>query len=89
MRAGLTVRVEVGKKGVVVIPKAIRDLVGVKEGDLLRVSVVDGKIVLEPEKRVDVDEIRRATEEHRRRVSYARRAELGEMAGVSLEEEFD
>ena len=85
----MTVKVEVGKKGVVVIPKAIRDLVGVKEGDLLRVSVVDGKIVLEPERRVDVNEIRRAMEEHRRRISYARQAKLGELAGVSLEEEFD
>ena len=85
----MTVRVEVGKKGVVVIPKAVRDLVGVKEGDLLRVSVQDGKIVLEPERRVDVDEIRRAMEEHKKRISYARQAELGDLAGVSLEEEFD
>ena len=85
----MTVKVEVGKKGVVVIPKAIRDLVGVKEGDILRVSVVDGKIVLEPERRVDVNELRRAMEEHRRRVSYARQAKLGELANVSLEEEFE
>ena len=85
----MTVKVEVGKKGVVIIPKAIRDLAGVKEGDMLRVSVVDGKIVLEPERRVDVNEIRRAMEEHRRRISYARQAKLGELAGVSLEEELD
>lgn len=85
----MTVKVEVGKKGVVVIPKAIRDLVGVKEGDLLRVSVVDGKIVLEPERKVDISELMKAMEEHRKRVSYARQAKLGELAGVSLEEEFD
>ena len=31
----MTVRVEVGKKGLIAIPKAIRDLVGIKDGTYL------------------------------------------------------
>jgi transcriptional regulator, AbrB family len=39
--------VEVGKKGYVIIPKNIRDLLGIKEGDKLTLNVYDGKIILE------------------------------------------
>jgi len=40
--------VVVGKKHVVVIPAKIRKIVGVKEGDLLKVRVEGNSIVLEP-----------------------------------------
>ncbi|MEX2705156.1 MAG: AbrB/MazE/SpoVT family DNA-binding domain-containing protein [Candidatus Freyrarchaeum guaymaensis] len=40
--------VVVGKKHVLVIPARIRKRVGVKEGDLLRIRVEGGSIVLEP-----------------------------------------
>jgi len=46
--------VEVGKKGYVIIPKGIRDLLGIKEGDKLTLNVYDGKIILEPERKVDL-----------------------------------
>jgi len=38
---------KVGKKYVVVIPSKIRKALGVKEGDLLRVKLESGRIVLE------------------------------------------
>lgn len=41
--------VVVRRKGVIVIPKAIRDALGIEEGDALRVSVEEGKIVLRKE----------------------------------------
>ena len=41
--------VVVRKKGIIVIPKAIRDALGIEEGDALRVSVEEGKIVLRKE----------------------------------------
>ena len=38
----------VGKKGYVIIPKSIRELVGIKEGDVLTLTVENGRIVLKP-----------------------------------------
>jgi len=40
--------VKVHKKGVVVIPKSIRDALGIIEGTLLEVRVENNKIVFEP-----------------------------------------
>jgi AbrB family looped-hinge helix DNA binding protein len=39
----------VRKRGVVVIPKSIREALGIGEGDVLRVSVEEGKIILSKE----------------------------------------
>jgi AbrB family looped-hinge helix DNA binding protein len=40
--------VKVHKKGVVVIPKSIRDALGIVEGTLLEIRIEDNKIVLKP-----------------------------------------
>ena len=53
----MTLRVEVGKKGYIIIPKSVRDLVGIKEGDILILTVVGDKIVLEPERKVNIREV--------------------------------
>jgi AbrB family looped-hinge helix DNA binding protein len=39
----------VRKRGVIVIPKSIREALGIEEGDMLRVSVEEGKIILSKE----------------------------------------
>ncbi len=39
---------KVGKKRVIVIPKVIAESVGLKEGQKIRIKVVDNKIVIEP-----------------------------------------
>jgi len=39
----------VRKRGVIVIPKTIREELGIEEGDTLRVSVKEGKIILSKE----------------------------------------
>ncbi|ABP95466.1 MULTISPECIES: AbrB/MazE/SpoVT family DNA-binding domain-containing protein [Metallosphaera] len=85
----MTLRVEVGKKGYMIIPKNVRDLLGINEGDFLELRVENGKIVLEKERKVDLEEVERKFEEHERRIAYARRASLGDLKGVVLEEEFD
>jgi len=41
--------VVVRRKGVIVIPKAVREALGIEEGDLLKVSVEEGRIVLRKE----------------------------------------
>jgi len=48
---------KVGKKGVIVLPKAFREKIGIEEGDEVLVEVVDDTIVLKPLKPriVDVD----------------------------------
>ncbi len=81
---------EVGKKGYIIIPKDIRDLLGIKEGDKLILNVYDGKIILEPERKVDINEILKRLEEHYAKISsYAKSAKLGDLLYSSLEEEFD
>ena len=85
----MTLKVEVGKKGYVIIPKSIRDLVGIKEGDVLILRVADGKIILEPERKVDLESLRKHLEGHKEKISYAKKAKLGELANISLEEEFE
>jgi len=47
----LTIRVKVGKKGYIVLPKLVRELVGIKENEELILRVEEGRVVLEPEKR--------------------------------------
>ncbi|ESQ24186.1 MAG: looped-hinge helix DNA binding domain, AbrB family [uncultured Acidilobus sp. JCHS] len=86
----MTVKVEVGKKGYIIIPKSIRELVGIKEGDVLTLTVENGRIVLEPERRVSLSEVAKRLREHEERVrKYAKEARLGDLVGVSLEEEFE
>ncbi|MFP3286875.1 MAG: AbrB/MazE/SpoVT family DNA-binding domain-containing protein [Acidilobus sp.] len=83
-------KVEVGKKGYIIIPKSIRELVGIKEGDVLTLTVENGRIVLEPERRVSLSEVAKRLREHEERVrKYAKEARLGDLVGVSLEEEFE
>ncbi len=86
----MTVKVEVGKKGYIIIPKSIRELVGIKEGDVLTLTVENGRIVLEPERRVSLSEVAKRLREHEERVrKYVKEARLGDLVGVSLEEEFE
>lgn len=64
--------VRVGKRGVIVIPKPIREKLGIREGSVLEIEVVDDKIILKTRdlwselrergkrlRRVNLDEIRK------------------------------
>ncbi len=66
------VYVRVGKRGVIVIPKPIREKLGIREGSVLEMEVVDDKIILKTRdlwselrergkrlRRVNLDEIRK------------------------------
>jgi len=86
----LAVKVVVGKKGCIIIPKSIRELVGIKEGDVLTLTVENGRVVLEPERRASLPEVAKRLREHEEKVrKYAKEARLGDLVGVSLEEEFE
>ena len=85
----MAVKVVVGKKGCIIIPKSIRELIGIKEGDVLALTVENGRIVLEPERNVSLPEVAKRLREHDESVrKYAKEARLGDLVGVSLEEEF-
>jgi AbrB family looped-hinge helix DNA binding protein len=62
--------VRVGRKGVVVIPKALREAVNIGEGDELVAEVVGDAIVLRPLRPkvvdIDVEEADRVISEERR-----------------------
>ena len=80
----------VGKKGCIIIPKSIRELVGIKEGDVLTLTVENGRIVLEPERRDSLSEVAKRLREQEESVrKYVKEARLGDLVGVSLEEEFE
>ena len=86
----MAVKVVVGKKGCIIIPKSIRELVGIKEGDVLTLTVENGRIVLDPERNVSLPEVAKRLREHEESVrKYAKEARLGDLVGVSLEEEFE
>ena len=85
----MAVKVVVGKKGCIIIPKSIRELVGIKEGDVLTLTVENGRVVLEPERKASLPEVAKRLREHEERVrKYAKEARLGDLVGMSLEEEF-
>jgi looped-hinge helix DNA binding domain, AbrB family len=85
----LAVKVVVGKKGCIIIPKSIRELIGIKEGDVLTLTVENGRIVLEPERKASLPEVAKRLRKHEESVrKYAKEARLGDLVGVSLEEEF-
>jgi len=78
---GPTVVVKVGRKGVIVIPKALRELVGIEEKSLVILGVEKGKIVIKPLKVVRVEATKKArrvleealSEEYRLEEEKARR----------------
>lgn len=41
--------VEVNARGQITLPKEVRDRVGLRAGTIVRVEVVDGRLVLDPE----------------------------------------
>lgn len=86
----MALRLRVGRKGYIILPKAIREAVGIREGDEVIVEIKDG-IVLKPARRVSVEEVRNALRKHLdriKRISDAVEPKPGELTRVYLEEEF-
>jgi len=87
----LTLRLRIGKKGYIILPKAVREVVGVNEGDEVTVEVGDG-IVLKPIQKFNKEALRIALRKHLDRIKDM--PELiepkpGELAEAYLEEEFE
>lgn len=87
----MTFKLKIGKKGYVILPKAIREAVGIKEGDYVTVEIRDG-ILLKPVRKVDAEKIKRILRNHVekvRKIPDALEPMLGELAKVYSEEEFE
>ena len=88
----MTIKLRVGKKGYIILPKAIREAFGIDEGDEVIVEIRDG-IVLKPAKRsVDVEGLRESLRKHVGKLMdlpSRKEPKPGELARIYLEEEFE
>ena len=87
----MTLKIKVGKKGYVILPKAVREAVGIEEGDELIVEIRDG-ILLRPVRKVDIEKLREALRKHVeliKTIQNRREPKPGGLAGIHLEEEFE
>ena len=89
---GLTLKIKVRRKGYIILPKAIREAVGIDEGDEVIVEVRDGIILRPAKRRVDVEKLRESLREHvetLKGIPCRVEPRPGELAQAYLEEEFD
>ena len=87
----MTLKLKVGKKGYILLPKSIRESVGIEEGDTVTVEVSES-ITLKPTKKPDTAKLRRALREHAELLGTLKDATSptpGELASTSLEEELE
>ena len=88
----MALRLRVGRKGYIILPKAVREAVGIDEGDEVIVEIRDGILLKPARKRVDTEKVRgllRAHAERLRKLRGRREPAPGEAAASSLEEEFE
>ncbi len=88
----MTLKLKVGRKGYIILPKALREAVGIEEGDEVLVEVNDG-ILLKPIRgKINTERLREALRRHAerlRKVEGRKEPMPGELANLHLEEEFD
>ncbi len=88
----MPLKLKVGKKGYIIIPKAIREAVGIEEGDEVIVEVKDGIVIRPVKKSVDRERLKELLRQHVQRLKSIEEREEpkpGEAASLSLEEEFE
>jgi len=87
----LTLRLRIGRKGYIILPKAIREAVGLDEGDEVLVEVKDG-IILKPAKKFERGRVEEALKRHLEKLEgmpSILQPKLGELSETYLEEEFE
>ncbi|AMQ17685.1 AbrB family transcriptional regulator [Thermococcus peptonophilus] len=83
----VSIRLKVGPKGQIVIPKVFREAYGIKEGGEVIVEPTDRGLVIMPKK--SKEELIKELLEWKYKRAKGKPAKLGELKGVSLEDEFD
>jgi len=81
----LKLRLKVGPKGQIIIPKILREKYGIRENDYVFIELRDNELVIT--RAPSIDETLEWIRLRRKRLK-ARQASLGELSGVDLEEEF-
>jgi len=87
----LTLKLRVGRKGYIILPKAVREAVGIEEGDEVIVEIGDG-IILKPVRKFDREKLRESLRRHLDRLSGIeglREPKPGELASTYPEVEFE
>jgi AbrB family looped-hinge helix DNA binding protein len=79
-------RLKVGPKGQIIIPKILREKYRIKENDYVFIELRDDELVIT--RAPSIDETLEWIRLRRKRLK-ARQAVLGELSEVDLEEEFD
>lgn len=74
-------KTKVSTKGYIIIPKAIREATGIKEGDEVIIKVEGNRIITEPSKKIVMKEIDKLFERHKEEVKkyVNREVKLGEL----------
>jgi len=87
----LTLRLKVGRKGYIILPKAVREAVGIKEGDEVTVEIRDGILLKPVRRKIDRSKIRSSLKQHLTKLASVKsmaEPKLGDLTVISLEEEF-
>jgi AbrB family looped-hinge helix DNA binding protein len=79
-------RLKVGPKGQIIIPRILREKYGIRENDYVFIELRDNELVIT--RAPSIDETLKWIRVRRKRLK-ARQASLGELSEVDLEEEFD
>jgi AbrB family looped-hinge helix DNA binding protein len=82
----LKLRLKVGPKGQIIIPKILREKYGIRENDYVFIELRDNELVIT--RAPSIDETLEWIRLRRKRLK-ARQSSLGELSEVDLEEEFD
>ena len=88
----MTLKLKVGRKGYIILPKAIREAVGIDEGDEVIVEIRDGILIKPAKRKIDVKELREYLRRHvevLKKIPDRVEPKPGELVGVYLEEEFE
>ena len=88
----MTLKLKVGRKGYIILPKAIREAIGIDEGDEVIVEIKDGIILKPARRKVDIAKLKESLRRHvevLKRIPDRTEPKPGELAQAYLEEEFE
>lgn len=88
----MTLKLRVGRKGYIILPKAIRDAVGIDEGDEVIVEIRDGIVLKPAKKKVEPEKLRESLRKHvetLKKIPDRVEPKPGELAQAYFEEEIE
>lgn len=88
----MTLKLRVGRKGYIILPKAVREIFGIDEGDEVIIEIRDGIVIKPAKKSINVEELRDSLRRHVEKlkdISTRKEPRPGELAEIYLEEEFE